>query len=218
MFSKYVNYIIVIVISVLLALSLYTAGLQPWIVFTIIMIFTFVLTMGYPFYIIYKSRNLKLINRYLTNHRSKPIFGYAYALAHGTDEEVITSLQRVLKSYANAEVQQVYKANLYFHQKEWRNLVEFSKTMADPAYRNYYSGIGYTMNNNLERASECLAKLGTPWMVHSLKGIIAAKQKKREVFEKEMAVATKQAVGMQRHVLHYTLKRVAERTFSTKEV
>lgn len=217
MFNKYANYIIVIVICVLLALTLFIAGVQTWLVFTITMVFTFVLTMGYPFYIIYKSRNLKLIHQYLTNHRSKPIFGYAYALAHETDEEIINSLNRVLKSYSSAEVQEVYKANLYIYQKDWRNLIEASNTMGDSSYKNYYAGIGYTMSNNMEKSSECLSKLRTPWMSHSLKAMIAIKQKKKDVFEREAALSTKQAVGMQKHVLHYTLKRMAERTFSTKE-
>lgn len=218
MFSKYVNFIIVIAISVLLALSLFASGMQTWLVFTIVMIFTFIMTMGYPFYIIYKSRSLKLIDRYLTNHRNKPIFGYAHALAHGTEEEIITQLKKILKSYANAEVQEVYKANLLVFQKDYRGLIDFSKSMENVAYRDYYAGIGYTMSNNMGKATEHVQKLRTPWMVHSLKAIIALRQKKQDVFEDQAVFASKQAVGMQRFVVHHTLKRMAEENFSTKEV
>lgn len=218
MFSKYVNFIIVIAISVLLALSLFASGMQTWLVFTIVMVFTFIMTMGYPFYIIYKSKSLKLIDRYLTNHRNKPIFGYAHALAHGTEEEIITQLKKILKSYANAEVQEVYKANLLVFQKDWRGLIDASKSMENVAYRDYYAGIGYTMSNNMGKATEHVQKLRTPWMVHSLKAIIALRQKKQDVFEDQAALASKQAVGMQRFVVHHTLKRMAEGTFSTKEV
>jgi len=63
MFSKYANFILVILISALLAVALFLSGLQMWLVFTIVMAFTFILTMGYPFYIIYRSRSLKLIDR-----------------------------------------------------------------------------------------------------------------------------------------------------------
>lgn len=218
MFSKYTNYIIVIIASALLAVGLFTAGVQTWLVFTLLMVFTFAISMGYPFYIIYKARNLKLIGRYLTNHQSKPIFGYAHALAHGTDEEVIKSLNRILKSYANAEVQQVYKANLLFFKKDWRGLIEEAKTMGDPAYKHYYAGIGYTMSSNMEKSQECLSKLGTPWMTHSLKAIIAFKQNNPALFEAESASATKQAVGMQRFVVHHMLNRMAKRTVASKEV
>lgn len=209
MFSKYMNYTIVIVISALLAVGLFTAGVSTWLVFTLLMVFTFAISMGYPFYIIYKSRNLKLIGRYLTNHKSKPIFGYAHALAHGTDEEIIHSLNRILKSYANAEVQEVYKANLLFFKKDWRGLIEEAKTMKDPAYKHFYAGIGFAMTSNTEKSSECLSKLGTPWMSHSLKAIIAVKRNELSSFETESALATKHAVGMQRYVVHYMLKRMA---------
>ncbi|MDN4606068.1 hypothetical protein [Sporosarcina highlanderae] len=217
MFSKYVNFILVIVGGALLALVLFLSGLQMWLVFTLVMIFTFVFTMGYPFYIIYKSKSLRLIDQYLTNHRSKPIFGYAHALAHGTDEEIINQLNKILKSYANAEVQEIYKANLLVFQKNWRGLIDFSKSMENVAYRDYYAGIGYTMSNNMGKASEYLQKLRTPWIVHSLKAIIAMKQKKQDQFQTEVRLATKSAVGMQRFVLHHMLNRMAEGVFSTKE-
>lgn len=218
MFSKYANYIIIIIASALLAVGLFTAGVSTWLVFTLLMVFTFALSMGYPFYIIYKSRNLKLIGRYLTNHQSKPIFGYAHALAHGTDEEIFHALNRILKSYANAEVQEVYKANLLFFKKDWRGLIDMAKTMGDPAYKHYYAGIGYAMTKNMEKSSDCLARLGTPWMSHSLKAIIALKQNNQDLFEAESAFATKAAVGMQRYVIHHMLNRMAGKTFAANEI
>ena len=50
MFSKYANFILVIILSALLAVALFLSGMQTWLVFTIILLFTFILTMGYPFY------------------------------------------------------------------------------------------------------------------------------------------------------------------------
>lgn len=217
MFSKYANFFLVIIISALLAVALFLSGLQTWLVFTIIMVFTFILTMGYPFYIIYRSRSLKLIDRYLANHRSKPIFSYAYALAHGTHKEIVDSLHKILKSYPQAEVQDVYSANLLVFQKDWRRLIDSSKSMNTAFYRDYYAGIGYTMSNNKEKSSESLSKLRTPWMLHSLKAIIALKQGQKDLFQKEATLATKQAVGMQRYVVHHMMKRMAEGAFSSEE-
>lgn len=217
MFSKYANLILVIIINALLAVALFLSGLQTWLVFTIIMVFTFIMTMGYPFYIIYRTRSLKLIDRYLANHRSKPIFSYAYALAHGTDKEIMDALNKILKSYPQAEVQDVYSANLLVFQKNWRRLIDSSKSMNTTFYRDYYAGIGYTMSNNKEKSSESLSKVRTPWMVHSLKAIIALKQGQKDLFQKEATLATKQAVGMQRYVVHHMMKRMAEGAFSAEE-
>lgn len=218
MFSKYANLILVIIIGALLAVALFLSGLQMWLVFTIVMVFTFILTMGYPFYIIYKTKSLKLIDRYLANHRSKPIFSYAYALAHGSDKEIIESLKKIVKSYPQAEVQDVYNANLLVFQKDWRGLIESSKSMTTTFYRDYYAGIGYTMSNNKEKSSEALSKVRTPWMVHSLKAVMALKQGQEDVFNSETVLATKHAIGMQRYVVHYMMKRLAKGVFSTEEV
>ena len=176
MFSKYANFIIIIFLSALLAVALFLSGVPTWLVFVIILLFTFLLSMGYPFYIIYKSRSIKLIDHYLANHRSRPIFGYAYALAHGTDEEIVDLLKKIVKSYPQAEVQDVYNANLLVFQKDWRRLIDSSKSMTTTIYRDYYAGIGYTMSGNEEKASESLSKVRTPWMFHSLKAIIALKR------------------------------------------
>ena len=217
MFSKYSNFIITIFLSALLAVGLFLAGLQTWLVFIIVLLFTFILSMGYPFYIIYKSKSLSLIDRYLTNNRSRPIFSYAYSLAHGTDQEIVDSLKKILKSYPQAEVQDVYNANLLVFQKDWRRLIDSSQSMTTTIYRDYYAGIGYTMSCNEEKASESLSKVRTPWMFHSLKAIIALKQGQEDVFNNEAALATKQSVGMQRYVLHHMMRRTAEGAF-TKEV
>ena len=217
MFNKYANFIVVIILSAMLAVALFLSGLQTWLVFTIILLFTFILTMGYPFYIIYKSRSLKLIDRYLSNNRRRPIFMYAYSLAHGSDEDIINSLKKIVKSYPQAEVQDVYNANLLVFQKDWKRLIDSTKSMTTTMYRDYYAGIGYTMSNNKEKASDSLSKVRIPWMFHSLKAIMALKQRQEDTFHKEAALATKQAVGMQRYVLHHMMKRMAEGAF-TKEV
>ena len=217
MFSKYVNFIIIIILSALLGVVLFLSGLQTWLIFTILLLFTFTLNMGYPFYVIYKSRSLKLIDRYLSNNRSRTIFMYAYSLAHGTDEDIINSLKKIVKSYPQAEVQDVYNANLLVFQKDWKRLIDSSKSMTTTLYRDYYAGIGYIMSSNNEKASESLSKVRTPWMFHSLKAIMALKQRQEDTFYKEAALATNQAVGMQRYVLHHMMKRMAEGAF-TKEV
>ena len=73
------------------------------------------------------------------------------------------------------------------------------------------------MSNNMGKATEYSQKLRTPWLVHSLKAIIAMKQKNQDQFRTETSLATKNAVGMQRFVLHHMLNRMAEGVFSTKE-
>lgn len=217
MFSKYANFILVVIIGALVAVALFLSGMQTWLVFTIVLAVTFAMTMGYPFYIIYRARSLKLIDRYLAAHRSKPIFSYAYALAHGTDKEIVESLKRILKSYPQTEVQDVYTANLLVFEKNWKGLISASKTMTTTFYRDYYAGIGYAMSNHKEKASESLAKLRTPWMVHSLKATLALKQGQQDTYKKETLLATKQSVGMQRYVVHHMLNRMAKEAFSVEE-
>ncbi|MFD1205632.1 MULTISPECIES: hypothetical protein [Sporosarcina] len=210
MHNKFFNYSIVILLSIFFAYILYTFGMPEWLIIIIIILFIIALMIGYPFYVIYKSKNMKLIGRYLTTHKKKPIFQYAYALSHENNEEVIDSLKRVLAAYPQAEVQEVYKANLAIFQKDWQKLITFSDQMTNPLYKDYYRGIGYAMKNDREAAAATLSKVPVPWMKHSLSAIIALKNKDRGRFRIERDQSVANAVGMQRYVLFYTLKRMEE--------
>ena len=63
------------------------------------------------------------------------------------------------------------------------------------------------MNGNFDKAGEFLAKLHTPWMIHSLKAYAAHKRGNQETFRQEADQSIKSAIGMQRYVLHHTMRR-----------
>ena len=66
-------------------------------------------------------------------------------------------------------------------------------------YKDYYFGHAYVMNGNFDKADEFLAKLQTPWMIHSLKAYAAHKRGNKEYsFDKKRDQSIESAIGMQR--------------------
>ncbi|QTD40688.1 hypothetical protein [Sporosarcina sp. Te-1] len=153
-----------------------------------------------------------MIDRFIVHNHSKPLFGYAYALAHGSKEDVIQSLKRIIASYPQAEVQEIYKANLAFYQKDTKKLREIAQAMSSPDFTNYYSGLAAVLKKELPAAEELAKGIRTPWTYHSLQAAIAWKRKDTELFRQEADQAVRHAVGMQRYVIFHTMKRLEEGT------
>ncbi|MBB4823087.1 hypothetical protein HNO89_000305 [Sporosarcina luteola] len=179
-----------------------------WLVFILILFATFGISLGYPIFITYRSKSIRMIDRFIVRNHSKPLFGYAYALAHGSKEDVIQSLKRIIASYPQAELQEIYKANLAFYEKDTKKLKEIAQSMSSPDFQNYYSGLAAVLKKDLLTAEELAKRIRTPWTFHSLQAAIAWKQKDTELFRQEAERAVQHAVGMQRYVIFHTMKRL----------
>ena len=71
------------------------------------------------------------------------------------------------------------------------------------------------MKGQFEKAGELLSKLHTPWMIHSLKAYAAHNRGDYETFHQEAEQSIESAVGMQRYVLHHTMRRMENGDFTT---
>ena len=65
-----------------------------------------------------------------------------------------------------------------------------------------------------EEAKKLLAKLSTPWMIHSSNASIALYKKDRETFRSEADQSKESAAGLQRYTLHHMFERMEEENFS----
>ena len=158
-------------------------------------------------YIIYKSTSIQTIDRYIINNQKKPLFAYVYAVAYGSKPEIEDALQRILNKYKQQKMQYIYGANLAVFQKDDRRLLALAIAMKDQNYNAYYSGIAHTMKGNLDKADEFIANVKIPWMTHSLKAFIALKRGSKNDYRNEMNRSIESTTGIQRYVLHHTLKR-----------
>ena len=133
-----------------------------WQIYMIILGITFSIFTIRPMYLIYKSKSLPAIDRYVVKNQKKQMFGYAYALAHGDNRDIEDSLTRILKKYKQKELQTVYGANLALHHNDADALLEFAEKMTRKDYKEYYLGAAHLLKGDEEDAKKFLAKLSTP--------------------------------------------------------
>lgn len=213
-FSKVFKFVLLIAVGILLTFVLISNGVSKWIVFLIVLALYFSVSILWPMYIIYKSTSLRAIDRYIASNYKKPIFGYSYALAHGDKRDVENALKRIMNTYQQQDMADIYGANLALFQNNPKHLLEHAEKINGQEYKDYYLGHTYVMKGNFEKANEHLAKLHTPWMIHSLKAYAAHKRGNPVTFRQEADQSIKSAIGMQRFVMHHTMNRFENGDFN----
>lgn len=209
-FSKTFRFILLLLGAGLLSFALILAGVPKWIVFVTIIALYIAYTVFWPAHIIYKSKSIKAINRYVSNNYKQPIFSYSYALGNGTDQDIETALKRVMNTYDQEDMHDVYGGNLAIHQNKPNELLAYAEKVIDPDYQNYFHAYAYVLKGHLDEASDYLDKITIPWMTHSIKAVAARKRGDMKEFRTEADKSIESALGIQRYVMYHTMRRLEE--------
>ncbi len=124
-FSKVFRFIILITVVALLSFVLISYGVPKWIIFIFDYCFiSWIYSAFWPAHIIYKSKSIKAIGRYINSNHKRPIFGYSYALANGNDQDVEVALKRIMNTYSQEDMHDVYGANLAIFQNNSHEILK----------------------------------------------------------------------------------------------
>lgn len=206
--SKLFRYFLIITIVSALAIGLILLGIPKWIVFIFIIFLYLAYTVYLPAHIIYKSKSINTIHKYVRRNYKQPIFSYSFALGNGNDEDIEIALNRVMKSYGQEDMYDIYGAHLAIHHNNADEILEHAKKIEDLEHNLYFHAYAYVLQGRLDDASEHLEKLETPWMVHSIRAVVAKNRGDKEEFSNEATKSIESALGMQRYVLHHTMRRL----------
>lgn len=187
--------------GVLLTVVLLFANIPFWAVFVIVMVVYMSITLGWPIYIIYGTKDMDKVEKFLTKNRSNTLFAYAYAIAHETDETIIETIETILQTHKQPKVQAVYAANLAVWQQDVEALHRLSIHLPTADYVNYYTANALLMEGNIESAQALQAAIKKPWMKHALQANIAKQSDDQTAYRKEVELSTSHARGVQHYVL-----------------
>lgn len=201
-----------------MSIALISYGVPRSVVFILIIVLYLAITILKPLYIIYKSKSLKSIDRYVILNNKRPIFNYSYALGHGNDEDIENSLKRIINVYEQDNMRPIYSANLAVHQNKPKEVLDFVEQISGSDYKYYYSGISFAMRKQHEKAEEFSTKIRTPWMKHGLKAFLFKEEKEYEGFRREANLSISNAVGMQRYVMHHMMRRMEIEAFPNSKI
>lgn len=205
-----IQFLMLFTILVLAALLLIWLGAPFWLTVLVLAAMYLTLTTVPTLMLSYKSKNLQAIDRFLLRNSRKPIYQYAYSVAHGTDEEIRSSLKEIMIRYKQPDIHHVYGALYAVTEKDGDGVLSHAEKIGSGPMQSYYDAYGHALNGEYERAEEALSQIPEDheWMKHAIRAIVAHRKGDRDTFRKEAAAAKAHAGGIQYYLLHHNFRKM----------
>lgn len=203
---KIIKYALIFVLGVMLATTMMFFELPFWFIYLSVVVIYLLLLLVPQMYTVYKSKDLDKIEQYLEKNKRKPIFAYPLALKTGNQEQIIQSIEEILKRHKQPYMQEVYKTILALFEGNVSKLEHQAKQISKEPLRTYYIAYAEALKGNFNEATTLKEQLPKEWMQHAIEAIIAKEQGNVELFEQEANKCIELATGVQKYGLYYSFE------------
>lgn len=194
-------FIYIFIFGVVLTVALLFIELPFYLIYSVIIVVYIVLLVLPLMYTVYKSNNLKKIERFLERNKRKPIFAYALAVKTGNREEIIGAIQTILTKYKQPYMQEVYKINLALFENNILLFEQLAKQISKEPLHTYYIAYAKALKGNFEGAHSLKGKLPAGWMPYAIDAIIAKEKGDLSAFR----LAAEESIHLVRGVQKFNL-------------
>ncbi|MFJ7825615.1 hypothetical protein [Psychrobacillus sp. NPDC096623] len=205
-------FIYIFIFGVALTVALLSIDLSFWLIYAVIIAVYIVLIVLPPVYTIYKSNNLKKIERFLENNKRKPLFAFPLAVKGGNREEIIRAIQVILSKYKQPYMKQVYKTNLALFEKNLTLFEQHAKQISKEPLYTYYVAYAEAWKGNFEKSQALKEKLPTGWMPSAIDAVIAKEKGDLIDFRRAADESIRLARGVQKFNLFYSFEWMEKET------
>lgn len=210
---KILRYVLIILLGMALTVVMSFLEQPFWTIYLSIIVLYILLLVVPQMYIVYKSNNLKRIERYLEENKRKPLFAYALAIKTGDRDAIIQVINKILSKYKQPYMQEVYKTNLALYENDISLFDTLAREISKEPLRTYYIAYAEALQGNYEEARTLKDNLPAGWMQHAIEAIIANEQGDLESFRRQASASVESARGIQKFNLVYLFQHI-ERVFS----
>ena len=203
---KIIKYALIFVLGVILATAMMFLELPFWFIYLSVVVIYLLLLVAPQMYTVYKSKDLNKIEHYLEKNKRKPIFAYPLALKTGDQEQIVRSIEEILKRHKQPYMQEVYKTMLALFESNVSKFEQLAKQISKEPLRTYYIAYAEALKGNFDEATTLKNHLPKEWMQHAIAAVIAKQQGNTNLFEKEVNKCIDLATGVQKYSLYYSFQ------------
>ena len=203
---KIIKYALIFVLGVILATAMMFLELPFWFIYVSVVVIYLLLLVAPQMYTVYKSKDLNKIEQYLEKNKRKPIFAYPLALKTGDQEQIVRSIEEILKRHKQPYMQEVYKTMLALFENNVSKFEQLAKQISKEPLRTYYIAYAEALKGNFDEATTLKNQLPKEWMQHAIAAVIAKQQGNLDLFEKEADKSIDLATGVQKYSLYYSFQ------------
>ncbi len=211
-----VQFLILLVVLSAAAFLLLLARAPFWLILLVIVAVYMAVTTLPTFYTVYKSQNVRAIDRFLLRNYRKPIFYYAYNVGHGSDEDIQKSLRTIMEKSTRGDTRHVYGALLGVTRGDGEEVLSAAAKINPGPLRSYYYAYGNALNGNLDKARSIADGISDEWMKHTIYAVLAKQQGNTEEFRREAGLAKETSTGIQHYLLHHNFQKMEDQVGQSK--
>lgn len=204
---KILKYALIFLLGVILTMVMTFFNLPFWLIYLVVVAVYLLLIVVPQMYTVYKSKNLKKIEQYLEKNKRKPIFAYPLALKTGDREQIIRSLEEILKKHKQPYMQEVYKTILALFENNVSKFEHLAKQISKEPLRTYYLAYVEALKGDFDEAHTLMVQLPKGWMQHAIEAVIAKEQGNNALYEQEANKSIELATGVQKYSLYYSFQQ-----------
>lgn len=190
---------------IILAMTLSLAGVRLSISLAIFALIVLAIIYRH-IHILYRTNNMQLVDKLVKDRKKEPFFAYLYAVAYGTKEDQLHSLEVVIQKYKQPAV----KNNYIFVKTIMEESLEEAKEAADKINKEPLASYAKCYIAALEERTADMrsAKLTQPWMQPAIEAIYAYTIKNEGAFQQYQQESIDLARGVQKYALTHTFKEM----------
>lgn len=196
------------VLTFILATLLFSLQFPLLVIILTVFVFFLAFNLLPTLYTIYRSNNLKSIEKYIQANKKKPIFAYPLALAHGNEVEIEESLRAIIEKHKQPYMQNVYKTLLALHLKNIEVADTYAQRIDSEPLQSYYAALIAAKQGNFEEAARHEENVGVQWMIHALHALYAKEKGQHELSAREAQQAINHSRGIQKYIVVHSVGRI----------
>jgi len=194
-------YLIIFLLAILLSL----AGINLSISFGICAIIVIAIIFRH-IHILFWTNNMRLVDQLVKGRKKDPFFAFLYAVAYGTREDQLHSLETAIVKYK----QPAMKYNCKFIKAIMEENLEEAKDAADKINKEPLTSYAKCYIAALEgRTTDMRSdQLTQPWMQPAIEAVYAYKMKNETALHHYAQESIEMARGVQKYVLIHTFEKM----------
>ena len=203
---KLLSLLLVFILGVALTVVMLFIDAPFWFIYLVVIALYFALLVLPQMYIVYRSNNLRKIERFLEKNKRKPMYAYPMAVKTGNKEEIIAAIQVILTKYKQPYIQEVYKTNLALYEKNISLFEQQANQISKEPLHTYYRAYAEAVKGNYIEANTLKEKLPHGWMPPAIEAIIAKEKGDTNAFRVAADQSIQLARGIQKFNLLYSFE------------
>ncbi|KOS60168.1 hypothetical protein FJQ98_10830 [Lysinibacillus agricola] len=194
-------YLVIFILALLLSL----AGVRPSISLGIFILIAIAMIYRH-IHIVFWTNNMKLVDKLVKDRKKHPFFSYLYAVAYGTKEDQIHSLETAIVKYKQPAIKYNYK----FIKVIMEENLEEAKDAANKINKELLTSYAKCYIAALEgRTTDMRSdQLTKPWMQPAIEAVYASTMKNEAAFNQYQKESIDFARGVQKYVLIHTFEQM----------